>query len=48
MLQGDVDANPFPGHKGKALANMISSAWSPHFEEKIQRGTPCEYHRGYL
>lgn len=26
-LQGNVDANPFPGHKGKAVAN--SSAWSP-------------------
>lgn len=44
-LQGNVDANPFPGHKGKAVANMISSAWSPNFEEKIQRGAPCEYHR---
>jgi hypothetical protein len=44
-LQGDFDANPFPGHKGKAVANMISSAWSPNFEEKIQRGAPCEYHR---
>lgn len=28
-LQGNMDANPFPGHKGKAVANMISSAWSP-------------------
>lgn len=41
-LQGNVDANPFPGHKGKAVANMISSAWSPNFEKKIQRGAPCE------
>lgn len=26
-LQGNVNANPFPGHKGKAVANMISSAF---------------------
>lgn len=44
-LQGNVDANPLPGHKGKAVANMISSAWSSNFEEEIQRGAPCEYHR---
>lgn len=38
-LQGNVDANPFPGHKGKAVANMISSAWSPlkkRFNEEPQ------------
>lgn len=33
-LQGDVDANPFPGHKGKALANMISSALGRHTLKK--------------
>ncbi|KAK2995398.1 hypothetical protein RJ640_029030 [Escallonia rubra] len=44
-LQGNVDANLLPGHKGKAVANMISGAWSPNFEEEIQRGAPCEYHR---
>ena len=40
-LQGNVDANPFPGHKGKAVAN--SSAWSPlkkRFNESLS-----EYYR---